>query len=652
MIRKPLMTLVGNISRKSLSVLCMLGYLLLAACGGGGGGTSSAVAVLPATSTPSGTETVEAAPVVGASVTTCGDITSSGAYVLQNDVSSDGTCFTIKAPNVVLNLNGYTVTYDNRAPISVPNGDFESVLSGTWDTTYAPNAARAAGTYIQPVSLYSGNYALRFSLPFTGAQYVRSQQVTLAANTTYSISAMFRNSGNNELAINTTSGGVRDSLTMKIELEGTANSATKTGVTWRGFQYTYFTYTTGASPENHVIRITVDNVNAAATGYAYVDDIKILKTPSYGVNISPVYEGANYARVTNGTIIQGQGGGFASHAIRIGESAGTGWSIDNLTLTTHGVNSKVLDSYRMQGATFNNNVINHNVTTIASRDNYDGAAFFVPYAGTAGTVYNNTFNTGIQTAIYAKTADSGQHQIYGNNISLQTKYTNDFAIYAAGSEVYSNIVNCGSGSNSCRGIWIAGTNTKVYNNTVSVQQLVRNQEYNGCEMGGAYGMQADSFNASSNVEVYGNTVTAVTGSGVCDGSALRLNPDASASMNIHDNTFAASSTGAGRATSMRFFGLTSPSVLISGNIFRTNHRWVYLDGGGSNNGTLTNNKFETAGTLPSPFYPFEVYVGYATGTFTFIDNLYGTGDQTRFEDEYFRTSSGTIDSGSSITVTP
>lgn len=649
MIREPLMTVVGNFGKMSLSVLCMSGYLLLAACGGGGGGTSSAVAVLPANSSPIGTETVEAAPVVGASVTTCGDITSSGAYVLQNDVSSDGTCFTIKAPNVVLNLNGHTVTYDNRAPISVPNGDFESVLSGTWDTTYAPNAARAAGTYIQPVSLYSGNYALRFALPFTGPQYVRSQQVTLAANTTYSISAMFRNSGNNDAA-NPYSGGVRDSLTMKIELEGTSGSATQTGVTWRGFQFTYFTYTTGASPENHIIRITVDNVNAAATGYAYVDDIKILKTPSYGVNISPVYEGANYARVTNGTIIQGQGGGFASHAIRIGESAGTGWSIDNLTLTTHGVNSKILNSYRMQGATFNNNVINHNVTTIISRDNYDGAAFFVPYAGAAGTVYNNTFNTGIQTAIYAKTADSGQHQIYGNNISLQTKYTNDFAIAAAGSEVYSNIVNCVGANNSCRGIWIGGTNTKVYNNTVSVQQLVRNQEYNGCEASGAYGMQAEGATVGS--EVYGNTVTAITGDGVCEASALRLGPTLSGSIDVHDNTFTASRTGTGRATTMMFFGTIYPSATITGNAFITNHRWIYLNGGGAVTGVLTGNKFETAGTLPSPFYPFEVYVGYASGSFTFVDNLYGTGDQARFEDEYFRTSSGTIDSGSSITVTP
>ncbi|MCC6347924.1 MAG: hypothetical protein IT388_12110, partial [Nitrospirales bacterium] len=35
-------------------------------------------------------------------------------YVLQNDVAAEGTAFTIKASNVTLNLNGYTVTYGTR----------------------------------------------------------------------------------------------------------------------------------------------------------------------------------------------------------------------------------------------------------------------------------------------------------------------------------------------------------------------------------------------------------------------------------------------------------------------------------------------------------------------------------------------------------
>jgi len=48
----------------------------------------------------------------GTSLTTCGSLATAGAtYVLQNDVSSAGTCFTIAADNVILNLNTHTITY-------------------------------------------------------------------------------------------------------------------------------------------------------------------------------------------------------------------------------------------------------------------------------------------------------------------------------------------------------------------------------------------------------------------------------------------------------------------------------------------------------------------------------------------------------------
>jgi hypothetical protein len=54
--------------------------------------------------------------VLGASasnqLTSCQNLTTSNTtYVLQNDVSSTGTCFEINANNISLNLNGHTITY-------------------------------------------------------------------------------------------------------------------------------------------------------------------------------------------------------------------------------------------------------------------------------------------------------------------------------------------------------------------------------------------------------------------------------------------------------------------------------------------------------------------------------------------------------------
>ena len=86
-------------------------------------------------------------------------------YVLQTDVTTDGTAFAIIAKDVTLDLNGHTITYNNATPITVPNGSCEtgtgSAASG-WSFTNAANAQRYAGEYLQS-TLYDGDYSLRFT---------------------------------------------------------------------------------------------------------------------------------------------------------------------------------------------------------------------------------------------------------------------------------------------------------------------------------------------------------------------------------------------------------------------------------------------------------------------------------------------------------
>jgi hypothetical protein len=49
----------------------------------------------------------------GVSLTDCGALSNTDTvYVLQNDVSSAGTCFSIQSDDITLNLNGHTVTYN------------------------------------------------------------------------------------------------------------------------------------------------------------------------------------------------------------------------------------------------------------------------------------------------------------------------------------------------------------------------------------------------------------------------------------------------------------------------------------------------------------------------------------------------------------
>src|SRR3990172_5688889 len=61
------------------------------------------------------------------SITTCGSLnTSDMIYVLQNDVSSAGTCFIINANNISLDLGGHNVTYGT----SLQNAASEYDLAG------------------------------------------------------------------------------------------------------------------------------------------------------------------------------------------------------------------------------------------------------------------------------------------------------------------------------------------------------------------------------------------------------------------------------------------------------------------------------------------------------------------------------------------
>ncbi len=583
-----------------------------------------------------------------ANVTTCGTLNqASGTYVLQNDVSSAGSCFNIIAPNITLDLNGHTVTYDNNTPIIIPNGSFEDgtgSLANEWDFSQAPNTTRSAGTYVNPVTVYDGNYALKFAVPALDQKVTSLSKITLEPNTTYTISAMLYN--------NYYSAGYHSAaVTLFVGLDdGTANkTASHTDINWRGFQYTFKEFTTGSNPESYNVIAGISGASSEVAGNVFIDDIKIQKTKRSGVFVGAanwrplrypdvtIYGNAINAEVTNGKIIQGQGRGDFSDAIYVEETSGTGFNFNNLEITSKGANSRIIESYYMVGGEIHDNLIHHEINTITSRDGYDGAAIKLEYGGDGGKIYDNVIDKGIQTAIYApaKTGATNQMQIYGNDITLQTKYTNDFAISAGGALVHDNIVNCGSGNNSCRGLVINGIGTKVYNNIVSTQELFRNQEYNGCEGSGTYAMQGEY--TAINAEVYGNTVTA--NAGVCEAVALRLNLDpeqVTAGLNIHDNTFIATTTSAQRASAMKLADMTSSNISINNNVFKTNRRWIYLDyaASGAINFAMTGNKWETIGTLDSPFYPFETNSLNANSVFS--ENIYGTGDQSRFESECWR----------------
>lgn len=608
-------------------------------------------------------------------VTDCGTLNQTGiTYTLRNNVTSAGSCFNVIVPGVTLDLNGFTVTYDDSTPIVIPNGSFELGTGGVadnWDHSLAPKMQRTAGVFVKPLSVYSGDYALKIAVPAADQEVRSVGQVTLEANTTYTISAMMYN--------NYINGGYQSPvITLSVGLDdGSLNkTASKTGINWRGFQYTYKEFTTGNTQESYNVVAKISGGASAAAGNVFIDDIKIQKHYLSGIFVGPAsWNAGRYPDVSaygnavgtviksgtvgvspKGAIVQGQGGSSYSDAIYVAENSGSNFDFNNLEITTHGANSHLIFSYYLNNAKIRNNLLHHNVQTITSRDNYDGAAIYIAYGGDGGFINNNILDKGIQSAVYAHTRVGAvnQVQVHDNEITLQTKYTNDFAIVSGGSEIFKNTINCGDGNNSCRGIGIGGNGTETYENTINVQQLPRNQEYDGCCLAGAYGMQMESN--TKNIKVYGNIVNA--NAGACEAYALRANPYAEGgilSFNnlIYDNIFTAIKNGSERAGTIKYSQLGADEISVTDNTFRTNDKWIYVDGGGVVlNPTFARNRWETVGTLIEPFRPLEVYTW--AGTYfsgTFYDNTYGTvEDEARFESDVFRTSNGNPEVNSSFTI--
>lgn len=578
-------------------------------------------------------------------LTDCGTISASGNYVLQNDVTSNGTCFGINANDVTLDLGGHVVTYDNASPISVGNGSFENV-----DMSGAPDAVRATGVYLDR-TVYDGTYALKIPAPLTQDQIITTtDSYALTANVAYSASMMVWQPYDVTKPSN-------EDIHVSLEILNAADDSVLSSAdlrtimanyTTRGLQYVHAVYTPSIGM-NVKIRLkvvgarTVSDLGTTPYGAFYLDDVRLQQTASYGVQNGTV-AWARRNTIKNGTIIQGQAHGDFSHAVYVGGvlpqdilSA----EVANLNITVSGNSSKAVWQSFINSGSIHDLTIHSTVDTIEVRDHYDGALIYIANGstvGTAGLIYNNLVDSGIQTAIFVNRPMSAatRPKIYNNDITLQSKYTNDFAIaiYGGyGADVYDNTIRCGDGLNSCRGIHLEGSDggTIIHNN-VSVHYLPNNQEYGGCG-GWAYGIQIEG---SINTEVSGgNVVTA--NADQCGAVALRYyGPDSTVAQNnsVHDNTFNALVTNGSNmmASVVGVIQSFSQAISITNNILNTNSNWLQLGLGVTTSldrsFTMDNNTYQLTYPKAIQYYPLtdQAYVyapgDYAARNITLSNNIY------------------------------
>jgi len=549
-------------------------------------------------------------------LTACGVLDRAGAnYVLQNDVTSDSTCFSVQADNITLDLNGHTVTYGNGPVVAVPNGSFEEGNGASpagWDLRQAPNAARVQGTFIPP-TVFTGSYSLAVHLPCPDQIVSSGAPFTLPGNRTFVISAMIYNQ-------------VDDGIDYWIELDDAQTGAVLArndlkGRTWRGFSFLATRYRTkSATPA--VIRLGVRGVGLSKPGVIYLDDVTARISESHGVvaaacwapgiGQNPCGGSARNLTVENGSIVEGAGAGSMNDGIRFYQiNKSDGLEVYNTKIAVHGPSSINIQTQYQLGVTIHNNELKNDVRVVENRDNLQGMLVKVlmnPAAAGHTRIFNNVLRGGAQGGILVSGTGG---EVFGNDISQDGRYSNDFSIYAYGSEfnIYGNVIHPISG----RGIMVTGARNQVHDNRIEVRELAQNQEYGGCQMSGSYGIEL-RLPTPRNNEIYRNQITAYAEQ--CDSRGLGLRELTENAGNwIYENTIRAVCVGNTRAHA---YGVTLVSsrggVLLERNKViadSANILWPY-DGG---YGTFVRNTF-IKGSNPSPDY----------ATFAFVNSKSAAGN--------------------------
>ncbi|NLF25187.1 MAG: hypothetical protein GX589_05950 [Deltaproteobacteria bacterium] len=573
-------------------------------------------------------------------------------YRLATDVSTPGTAFVVYNKNIKFDLNGKTITYDNAAPVQVPNGSFEEAsTSGAlhWDFSAAPEAKRAAGTFVKPVSVYDGNYALRFDCPVNDQSIVSANSVRLEPNTTYVLSAMFYNK-------NYTSGMNGADVELYVRLVGRDVETVKRGISWRGFEYHAASFKTGAEPEAYRIEVGIRGAGASQGG-VFIDDVRIRRYRSYGIVVGPrawqantypdlpeFCDGASGATIFNGQVRQGIGNSDRSHGVSL-SALNDDIDLSGLTVQVAGPNGRVVQVEEdCDGIKIHDNTFFSDVTTITSRDGMDGVTLSFANRTEGTAIYRNRFIGSAQGGIGVSGKVPGDVETYENTLALRSRYTNGFAIFGANALIHDNVVRCDTGDFGCRGLF-GNTGSKVYRNRVFTRELPRNQEYNGCMLGGSYGIQVEN---SVGVEVYENHFTVYADD--CEAAACRVNPTAEGGggkgILVRNNICTAIKRGAGVAAAFKTDDIhdADSTLIFRDNRLETNSRW--LQGGLLDDLVQSGNFFTLAPDISAPFRPLIVSSTPLQGI-RYLDNHYATPeDHAAFTQAVLQSGSGRVDQNS------
>nr|MBA4405255.1 hypothetical protein [Nanoarchaeum sp.] len=392
----------------------------------------------------------------------------SGAYLLlSQDISDPMSCIFLGG-NVVLDLNGYTIKYQDANYPTIPNNDFEiwnGNIPSNWDISLAPSIVRRSSDYKQ---LVNGSTAF---IPTSGQTIVSDWVYLPVANRHYRGMIIFQaeSSGSGPtVSVESQTQGIICTKTAQDDFEGGGEVA--------------FCDFDNQPAGNYRLRVTT------STSSTYFDLAGIVPAHDIGVGSVRAYydSGCNLADGTGGCIAPDYVGqtsityptltiqngiiksnvfSYSSVGIRAADLLGGTVNVYNITVYESGIDSKT--SRVTQSGEIAHSYFYNYQPWITTRHSTSLSSISL-----GSNSFHDNYAEGGQGVITV----GGPAKIYNNVIRNDQAVTNHYAIMMSGdgAEIYNNVFNPIRGSGI---LMYHSQDNLVYNNTFYVNTQICNVEY-------------------------------------------------------------------------------------------------------------------------------------------------------------------------------
>jgi len=410
----------------------------------------------PQTASQSITATVNAAG-TGTSLTTCGVLANAGAtYLLQNDVSSAGTCFTIAADNITFNLNGHTIAYGTASGGAQVFG-----IYGCFQDTQCPGGG---GSNFGNFTAYNGTISMDPSVTAGDSNNLRLDGVSAAA-TVHDI--VFNTWGQNTIPLKVRyyNGGSGNQIYNNTFNDNTSGAINRSEFAGMAIKFDNITGSPAASIHNNTVTNAPMGGLYLQTPGSVVDSNNMTFVGQYSNDFGVVAQGPNI-EVKNNTVKALAGRGlFSSGGCFVSPCTTGSPNIKGINQLIHDNIVDVTEAGFNAGSGVTPIPLSFNAATIAHGSNtVTGLSGLAAGYGSSSTPAAYEFCIGVLT------------ECHGIASSTATSVTITGSWAAASGAYPGNIyvVSCGSFGVGTYGIQFDDTSSlnTVYNNTITAHAAV------------------------------------------------------------------------------------------------------------------------------------------------------------------------------------